>query len=253
MCDAMYERDWRLILDSILRINSTCTVSALQNESLRCITSLVHCTQATIYVAEKNGLGVIKFTHPVVWGPKAMYMEEFLRGDFDDDPIIKSEAIPTATEVYRDSDRMPLEQLKKTKLYQKVYKGQGFLHALRCHLVQNGTSVGNISLFNSAEQGEFTNKDVAILGALAPHIALQMKKLANGGGQTYAMSQVFNQQGLTPREREVVMLLVSGESDGSVADRLCISHSTFKKHLYSAYEKLGVNNRAQLMALLNRE
>ena len=253
MSGALYERDWRLILSSILRINSTRTVNALQNESLRCITTLVPCTQATMYVAERNGLGVIKFTHPVVWGPKAMFMEEFLRGDFDDDPIIKSETIPTATEVYRDTDRMPLELLKKSKIYQEVYMKQGFLHALRGHLVQSGTSVGNISLFNSAQQGEFTDKDVAILDALAPHIALQMKKLADGGGQTYAMSQIFNQRGLTSREREVVALLASGETDGSVAEKLCISHSTFKKHLYNAYDKLGVDSRAQLMALLNRE
>ena len=57
--------------------------------------------------------------------------------------------------------------------------------------------------------------------------------------------------GLTSREREVVLLIVSGRDDREIADSLCISLSTMRKHTYNAYKKLDVNNRTQLCALIN--
>lgn len=49
---------------------------------------------------------------------------------------------------------------------------------------------------------------------------------------------------LTPREREVLTLLVGGSSVGKVARQLYMSESTVKTHVGRVYEKLGVNNRA---------
>ncbi len=53
------------------------------------------------------------------------------------------------------------------------------------------------------------------------------------------------------REQEVVLLIVSGRDDREIADALCISLSTLRKHIYNAYKKLDVNNRVQLCALVN--
>lgn len=58
-------------------------------------------------------------------------------------------------------------------------------------------------------------------------------------------------RGLTMREQEVVLLIVSGRDDHEIADALCISLSTLRKHIYNAYKKLDVNNRVQLCALVN--
>jgi DNA-binding CsgD family transcriptional regulator len=52
--------------------------------------------------------------------------------------------------------------------------------------------------------------------------------------------------GLSPRESDVIDLLLVGLSQKEVAERLFISPDTVKKHTYNAYRKLGVQNRVQL-------
>jgi DNA-binding NarL/FixJ family response regulator len=49
---------------------------------------------------------------------------------------------------------------------------------------------------------------------------------------------------LTPRESEVLMRLVDGDSVASVAKQLYMSESTVKTHVARVYEKLGAHNRA---------
>ena len=53
---------------------------------------------------------------------------------------------------------------------------------------------------------------------------------------------------LTPTERQVVDLVVTGEANKDVAARLFMSVATVKTHLTHAYAKLGVTSRAQLIA-----
>lgn len=57
---------------------------------------------------------------------------------------------------------------------------------------------------------------------------------------------------LTPREREIVLLVAEGHSNKRVAADLDIAEGTVKLHLHKAYKKLGVTNRVQL-SLLARE
>ena len=58
---------------------------------------------------------------------------------------------------------------------------------------------------------------------------------------------------LTPREREVLGLLVEGLSDAQIAGRLVISPKTVGTHVEHIYEKLAVRSRAQAIALAYRE
>lgn len=56
---------------------------------------------------------------------------------------------------------------------------------------------------------------------------------------------------LTPRQREVLVLLKDGLSVAQVAKTLYMSESTVKTHVAKMYDKLGANNRAQaLMAAI---
>ena len=51
--------------------------------------------------------------------------------------------------------------------------------------------------------------------------------------------------GLTPREREILKLLVDGLNNAEIAAALTISLSTAKFHVSSIFSKLGVTNRVE--------
>lgn len=55
--------------------------------------------------------------------------------------------------------------------------------------------------------------------------------------------------GLTPRECEVLALMVEGLNNPEIAERLVISRSTAKAHVSNILSKLGVSNRAEAIAL----
>jgi two-component system nitrate/nitrite response regulator NarL len=58
---------------------------------------------------------------------------------------------------------------------------------------------------------------------------------------------------LTPREREVLILTADGLSAPEIGFQLHVSAATVKTHMQSAYEKLGVSDRAAAVAAAMRQ
>ena len=53
--------------------------------------------------------------------------------------------------------------------------------------------------------------------------------------------------GLSPREADVLQLLVAGDSTAQIQDKLCIAPGTFNYHMRNIYAKLGVHSRQELL------
>lgn len=49
---------------------------------------------------------------------------------------------------------------------------------------------------------------------------------------------------LSPREREVVMLIASGLSNSQIAEQLVLSVRTVERHIENVYNRLGISGRA---------
>jgi DNA-binding NarL/FixJ family response regulator len=61
----------------------------------------------------------------------------------------------------------------------------------------------------------------------------------------------LRRHGLSQRERDVVKLAARGMRNAEIAGELSLAPSTVKRHLSSAYAKVGVRSREELPAVLN--
>jgi ligand-binding sensor domain-containing protein/DNA-binding CsgD family transcriptional regulator len=64
-----------------------------------------------------------------------------------------------------------------------------------------------------------------------------------------AMEQLFDRCTISPREREIALLLLKGLSNKEIGEKLFIELSTVKIHVHHVLRKLGVRNRTQLVRL----
>jgi DNA-binding NarL/FixJ family response regulator len=104
-----------------------------------------------------------------------------------------------------------------------------------------------------------------VLKHAAPQELLQALRVAADGG-IYISREIADEvlgapgqrperdpaSGLTPRQREILQLLVDGQSAKQIARLLDISHRTVEYHKYQAMEALGVTSNAELIQLVIR-
>ena len=116
-------------------------------------------------------------------------------------------------------------------------------------LVQDALHAGAISyLLKNIGAQELTNAvREAFHGRarLSPEIAQSLMQVARG--------EPALGDDLTPREREVLALLVEGLTNREIAQRLVISPSTARAHVSNILSKLEVTNRVEAVTLAMRE
>ncbi len=59
--------------------------------------------------------------------------------------------------------------------------------------------------------------------------------------------------GLTPREQEILRLVLQGATNKDIESKLFVSASTVRNHIYNIYRKLGVRNRLELVNLIAKD
>lgn len=118
-----------------------------------------------------------------------------------------------------------------------------------------------ISLSRGARQPRFTPEDVAKINSIHKTLSAAVIRNWNLRGaerQPEALNQVeerlatFGADRLSPREAEVVRLVLQGHSAGSASAFLGITEGTVKVHRHNAYSKLGVSSQAELFSAATR-
>ncbi|MGK5637856.1 helix-turn-helix domain-containing protein [Streptomyces sp. URMC 126] len=115
----------------------------------------------------------------------------------------------------------------------------------------NGEHGGNPSARVRAEVHAHGGKsaEAGIATAVAPGRSAAVPLPRGGRGTGVPRSALRT---LTPREREVLSVLPSGEGNVAIARRLGIAERTVKAHLTSITRKLGLRSRVEA-ALLSAE
>lgn len=61
--------------------------------------------------------------------------------------------------------------------------------------------------------------------------------------------KLFESFKITPREKEIIELLINGYSYNRICDELVIALPTVKSHAHNIYKKLGIRNKIELIKL----
>jgi DNA-binding NarL/FixJ family response regulator len=86
--------------------------------------------------------------------------------------------------------------------------------------------------------------EALIAPAITKRLIAQFARAAPPGGPASAALEE-----LTPREREVLMLIARGMSNAEIAAELVLSEATVKTHVKRVLSKLGVRDRVQAVVL----
>ena len=144
----------------------------------------------------------------------------------------------------RLSADVPDRMLRGLEWYREFLEPMGIRDQLKVWLARTRDAAVCVSL-NRCE-GRFSDRDATVLDVLQPHL-LALHAMAIRGAAIEETEPM-----LTKREAQVLVCLLSGRDNRSIAEMLFISPHTVRKHLEHAYEKLGVRNRAEAMAQLVR-
>lgn len=248
-------KDWKNILGMIHRFNTAETLGDFQLETLRCLRCSIPFHQGIFHVYQTIDDEIVLHGTPVVLGAPALYLDEFNEKYVKDD-FFAVGTLVSSDEVFRDTDLFPDSERMQTDWYKEIYAKQGIHYALRCQLVKNAALIGSLDLFRQIDDADFSDKDVRIVEELACHISLKLSQLLDASNRAKPSIPVRGRLrsafGLTARECDVVLEIMNGARDTEIADKLCISFSTLKKHIHNLYRKLDVRNRAQLYATVQK-
>lgn len=151
----------------------------------------------------------------------------------------------------RESELMPEEELIKTEIYQKCYKPFGLHYSMQLTLVYNNIFLGVISLYRKKEDGDFTNDEMFLMKSFSDHLNLRFYQSISAdsshSSNTYSIVNLASTYHLTNREAEILQLIFDDMDNQDIAEKLCISGYTLKKHLQNLYRKFDVSNKWGLL------
>lgn len=182
--------------------------------------------------------------------PEALTELELKYLELEDDDLTRWMAMSKQSMIIRENDLISEEKRIQTTIYKLCYAPYGMHYSLQLFLVYKETFLGVVTLYRTKAEGDFSDSEIFLLKAFSEHLSLRFyrelskEKLPKCCINKMALSSEYH---LTQREIEVLDLIFQELSNEKIANTLCISNSTLKKHIQNLYNKLEVSSRWDLL------
>lgn len=220
----------------------------------------------------------IEFVYPQVWLyhrdlpprllhhriPKEAYktqVDDYLEGPYREDPFFLASINQPKNRLYLLS-QMTAGRLESSTYYQGYYAVTGTIDEAIYLAKLPGGNVLNLSIMRLPEQGIFSEEEYQLMYSLADPISellrvhsefdnFAVKHLLQPGidHQIDLAFRTFGASLLSPREKNVLELMLRGYGTDTTASRLTIARETVRRHRKSIYRKLDVNSQTDLFSL----
>ncbi len=222
--------------------------------------------------------GQVQVEHPQVWlyhkdlPPRVLYhevpkrafeaqVEAYMNGPYREDPFYQTSMNQPRSRVYRLS-RLTNSRLKQSNYYKQYYAATGAVDQAVYLSRLEGGNVINLSMMRLPGSGEFSEEEYERLYLLAEPVAELMKYHSQHNDfavhhliqpeinlQIDTAFRTFGASLLSPREKDVLELMLRGYGTDMTAQRLDIALETVRRHRKSIYRKLDVNSQTDLFSL----
>lgn len=233
----------------------------------------------TIHAADKRDLlpafveavrAVIPFSHSMyhysitlngstdafAYGSADLSLEalEAYQQDFESIDYINWFADEPTPHVFRDTDLVPRDFRENSEIMRKWMQPNGLFYSIGLTIASHDNPYGNVYLFRTQDEGDFTEKDVAVLGILNEHLCIRYSnELPHGHADKVIANEaspLAQKYRLTQKESDVLACIADGRTRSSIAGHLFMSENTFKKHLANIYKKTGESRYEDLVLLV---
>ncbi|MCP2248055.1 helix-turn-helix transcriptional regulator [Lentzea aerocolonigenes] len=255
-------KDLRRVLDLVHAVHENTTSTVLPQQVLAGVASLVGCDSAC-YVRLDPATEQVTILADEPFGGDIGRRPEFAQV-VREHPVLhayQAGLIARNTSVAL-SDLADRHQLSRLRLYQDFQRPARIAEQL-FSVVVTGRSHSTALAFHRGRRG-VRARDRSLADLFSRHLAHAERQRDRVGRLTAALRTLTRHDeglararplldDLTARERDVVEHLAAGLTDREIAGSLGISPRTAGKHLQSIYAKLGVVNRASLIAAIHRQ
>ena len=132
--------------------------------------------------------------------------------------------------------------------YVRFVTAHGFQDVVETNFWSEGRLLGGISCL--LDHDDDASEVASTLDAMNAYIEYNLRGFA-GRTKSELRCDLAKCFSLSPRELDVVELLMSGQTNSAIAEALHISVATVKSHVLKIFEKAGVPNRASLVSLMS--
>lgn len=247
------EYDWMLINELSFKIHTISDPAEMRKTLLERLQQVVSFDMASFYLLS-DWNNNYKYYDPVYLGfddiPLKVYKERGEEIDFTKWIFYNRKNF-----AYRESDLMSVDKLKDTDIYRQCYQPLNIQYVARMFLVYQSNLSGLVTLYRRAPSSNFSDRDLYILNQLQDHLAFRLLNERSGFNFHSRLEdkhkKIIAQYRLTDREMEVYLLTVKGLDNIAIAEKMCISTNTLKKHYSSIYNKMNISSRVQLLQKSN--
>ncbi|MCA8031089.1 helix-turn-helix transcriptional regulator [Burkholderia cepacia] len=132
--------------------------------------------------------------------------------------------------------------------YMRFLNAHGYQDIVESVFRSESRLLGGISLL--LPHGANCADVAAVVDAMHPYIEYNLRGFT-GRSKSEHRDHLSKAYTLSRRELDVVELVMSGQTNSGIAEALHISLATVKSHVLKIFEKVGVPNRASLIALIS--
>lgn len=250
--ETLREKEWITLNKVILEIYSIENMAQFAPHILQICKNLVPYDMGYFLIYDEQGNCLVKDGYSAAEGMNEELFASYLSEYYAKDYLQYFLSLFKESACYRDTDIMEEHLRSKTVFFCEFMKPNGISYGSGCVLWKDKSMLGILNFFRSERLGDFTEKEMFILNMICNHLAQKLyqlylaKKKCTQDEMSNKMRRFAGAMGMTNRETESFILLMTGHSNQEIADHLTISLSTVKKHVVKIFDKCHVSSRGQM-------